>query len=61
MNNGIILFAVAAFLLMTFRLVTVLRIKNAPRGNKRMAWLLYGIGIGALAGAVLVLINTVSA
>ncbi|AZB41632.1 hypothetical protein CEF21_04580 [Bacillus sp. FJAT-42376] len=59
--NGIILFAAAAFLLMTFRLVTVVRMKNAPRGNKRMAWLLYGIGIGALAGAVLVLMNTMPA
>jgi hypothetical protein len=40
--NELILFSLLIFVFSTYKLYQVIRLKEAPKGNKMIAWLLYG-------------------
>lgn len=47
--NELILITLFIFVFSTYKLYQVLKIKEAPTGNKTIAWLLYGASMLAIA------------
>ena len=46
--NGVLLVSILAILFLTYKLIMVLKNKDAPKSNRRIAWSLYGFSVIAL-------------
>lgn len=53
--NEVLLFSIVMFLILTYKQLKVLKNKEVPRGNRRLAWSLYSFSV-----IVLVVINIYS-
>jgi hypothetical protein len=43
--NEVLLFSIVVFVFLTYKFAKVFKTKEVPKGNKRIAWSLYGISI----------------
>ncbi|MCP3027622.1 hypothetical protein [Halobacillus sp. A5] len=50
--NRVFLVSILAVIFLTYKLIQVIKNKEAPKGNKKIAWSLYGF-----FAAVLVIVN----
>ncbi|WP_199880569.1 hypothetical protein [Bacillus massiliglaciei] len=53
--DQILAFSVIAFLLITYKFIQAIRIKEAPAANKMLAWTLYGLYTAGLITANLLI------
>ncbi|SDI44679.1 hypothetical protein SAMN05192534_1574 [Alteribacillus persepolensis] len=46
--SGLVLVSIIAIIFLTYKLTRVLKNKEAPKSNRRIAWSLYGFSVIAL-------------